>query len=530
MSADTVATTPSLARAPARARALGTAGALLILALFTWLAAEKQNLVTSDLGRHLANGALFLETGRALATNHYAYTAPDYPAPSHHWGAGVLFELVRRASGFTGLAIVHLAIQAAAVGLLGAFAWRRYGSLPALLSTFLALPLLTERTEIRPEALSALFLAASWWGLDVFRRTGSRRAVAALAILEIVWVNTHIFFVLGPALALAHAVPAPGRGAPGRRSWGVLFLLLAAACLVNPFTWRGALEPFTIFGEYGFAVAENEPLWRVQLRHPTWVNYLHFEALALAALAAVAAAWRISSPFARVQRLVLLGTAITGVVVLRALPLFGLVWIPVGSGLLAERLTNARRRRVAVGLAIVLFAAAPALGVRYYRPNPARAGIGLADGVQGAGAFLGRTQLSGPIFNNYDIGGYLIHHLFPRERVFVDNRPEAYPAAFFRDTYEPMLAEEERWREVDARYGFNAIVFHRHDRTTHGQPFLGRRLDDPAWAPVFVDAYVLILARRSARNREVIGRFELPRDLFRRVPNAGTPAAPAETN
>jgi len=52
--------------------------------------------------------------------------------------------------------------------------------------------------------------------------------------------------------------------------------------------------------------------------------------------------------------------------------------------------------------------------------------------------FFKENNLQGPIFNNYDIGGYLIFNLFPQEKVFVDNRPETYSSEFFQEDYIPM--------------------------------------------------------------------------------------------
>jgi hypothetical protein len=139
---------------------------------------------------------------------------------------------------------------------------------------------------------------------------------------------------------------------------------------------------------------------------------------------------------------------------------------------------------------------------------------GLAKDVEGSAGFFRSQGLQGPIFNNYDIGGYLIYYLFPRERLFVDNRPEAYPAEFFGKVYAPMQEDEKVWAEMDRKYGFQVIYFYRHDQTTWGQPFLIRRIDDPAWAPVFVDGYTIILAKRGGVNQKVIEKFELPRSIF----------------
>ena len=60
--------------------------------------------------------------------------------------------------------------------------------------------------------------------------------------------------------------------------------------------------------------------------------------------------------------------------------------------------------------------------------------------------FLRTEQLRGPIFNNFDVGGYLIYSLYPRERVYVDNRPEAYPATFFAEITFHSWWNDVQWR------------------------------------------------------------------------------------
>ena len=153
----------------------------------------------------------------------------------------------------------------------------------------------------------------------------------------------------------------------------------------------------------------------------------------------------------------------------------------------------------------------------YYHPNLQnfRNSFGLRPGVNRSAEFFKRNHLEGPIFNNYDIGGYLIYHLFPQERVFVDNRPEAYSVSFFKDIYVPMQEKEEVWKKMDERYRFNAIFFYRRDITPWAQPFLIQRIQDFAWAPVFVDDETIILLKRNAKNASLIERYELPGEIFR---------------
>jgi hypothetical protein len=156
------------------------------------------------------------------------------------------------------------------------------------------------------------------------------------------------------------------------------------------------------------------------------------------------------------------------------------------------------------GLALVLVL----LNVPYWRGQAAFTGIGVRPGNLAALDFYRAEGLRGPIFNNFDVGSYLIYGLYPAERVFVDNRPEAYPASFFQDQLVPMLRDEARWREANDRYRFN-VIFFAHQDAALGPEFLARRLRDPEWAPVFADDNLIILVRRNEQNGEVIERNEI---------------------
>jgi len=119
----------------------------------------------------------------------------------------------------------------------------------------------------------------------------------------------------------------------------------------------------------------------------------------------------------------------------------------------------------------------------------------LRPGENVAADFFKTNHLQGPIFNNFDIGSYLIIILYPQEKVFVDNRPEAYPASFFKNDYIPMQEDKQKFATEDAKYNFNAIFFSYRDFTPWSQEFLIRMVSDPAWAPVYADQYNIIFAQ-----------------------------------
>jgi hypothetical protein len=136
----------------------------------------------------------------------------------------------------------------------------------------------------------------------------------------------------------------------------------------------------------------------------------------------------------------------------------------------------------------------------------------LEEANSAAAEFLRKEKIQGPIFNNFDIAGYLVYYLYPEQRVFLDNRPEAYPVAFFTDVYFPMQSDEAKWAAISRHYGFNVIVFNYRERSARGEQFIIRRVLDPMWAPVYLDKDIIILAKRDGPNQPVIAKYELPKE------------------
>ncbi len=89
------------------------------------------------------------------------------------------------------------------------------------------------------------------------------------------------------------------------------------------------------------------------------------------------------------------------------------------------------------------------------------------------------------------------------------------PVDFFRNIYVPMQEDETVWEKMVGRYQFNVIYFFRRDMTPWAQPFLIRKIQDPSWAPIFVDDYTVILVKRNEHNARLVEQHELPRGLFR---------------
>jgi len=486
--------------------------------------AQKINLTTADLGRHIKNGDMIL-MGKwdNLYTNFYSYTHPDYPVFNHHWGSGVIFFLLEKAVGFWGLSLFYILLSLTVFLIFFRLSWQMAGFQISAITSFFLIPLIAERVEVRPEIFTYLFSGLFFWLLWQYRNGKVTFArLLLLPALEIIWVNTHIYFIVGFLLIAAFFLEKLFH-----RQWQaakeLAFILggAIAASLINPLGLRGTFLPFLIFSNYGYKIVENQSVWFLQRYGFPNPNLILFEIIFFFLIAFLMIVLiKNRSAFSWALAFIALLLSAMAWLMLRNFTLFGFFVLPIlaynAKNAVADSWMRQDKNQLLIWSSFLL---GVILLVAVYFPHislfSSKFGVGLMPGVNASAEFFKNQKLKGPILNNYDIGGYLIYQLFPDERVFVDNRPEAYPASFLKNDYIPLQENEEKFAEIDQKYNFNVIYFYRHDLTPWGQKFLIDRINDPNWAPVFVDDYAIISLKRNEQNKEIISRYEIPKELFK---------------
>ncbi len=520
----------------------------LMLGLFF---CQKIQFVTADLGRHIKNGEIFFREHKIPATNYYSFTEPEYPFINHHWGAGVVFYLIGKSFGFYGLSVFYTLILLIASGLMFRLACRLANFEWAYFFTVLTMPLLALRTEVRPEGFSYLFIAVLLNILFAVKDGKvSRKILWVLPVIELIWVNVHIFFIFGLFLTAVFCLDAWLTNLPRevRKQFLLVLVLSTATCFINPMGLKGFLEPFMIFRKYGYELVENQTVIFMCKRFPDDPIYPHFiGAFVVLVIGFILNLFKKRDKNLFLPFLVMVFSSAFGWKAIRGISLFGLLLIPFGAILFFQGVSSLKekqRRFIEKGV-LAIAVAVLVSGIiwknqyysAYYQTHPDMSipGLykekgwflktlrnlpqlpGLKPMSNASAEFFRQNHLQGPIFNNYDIGSYLIFHLFPQEKVFVDNRPEAYSVEFFKNIYIRMQEDEGVWKNLSEKYHINVIYFYRHDLTPWAQPFLIRRVQDPGWVPVFVDLYTIILLKNTAQNAPLIQKYALPLSMFQAI-------------
>lgn len=487
------------------------------------------NLTTADLGRHITNGELIVNgLTDVLNRNYYSYTEPDYDFTNHHWGTGIVFYYIHKQFGFNGFSIWYILMNLLALTfiVLGSTRSKERFAIP-ILAALSVVMMLGYRVEIRPEGFSYTLIAVYFFLFNKLRDDSGKIKwiTPTLLLLQVLWVNLHIFFFFGFVVAGAFLIDALINRKSELKNHTILLFGLVAVSFINPHLHVGVLAPLTIFNEYGYMVAENQTIFFMLDRFGN-AELTHFVVFGLLAvgliiLSIIKGIWK--ENFA--ELLLLLAFTGLSVVAVRGILLFALFFIPVATGLVnkyVDDLNFKTKHSVLKVLPIIGIAFCVLFTVLKGTYASARNGyrsIGLIDGINGCGEFMKANNIGGNIFNNYDIGSYLIYHLHEREKVFVDNRPEAYSVAFFDSIYKPMQEDDGIWNEKMEEYNLNVICFFRHDNTPWAQPFLIRRTQDPNWVPIYVDQATIILIRNRESNSRLIRQYGIDRSVFSGVPN-----------
>lgn len=516
---------------------------VLILAFYaTLLFSEIKLPVADDMARHVTNGKLILNGNfDVIYENVYSYTTPGHPFVNHHWFSGVIFYLLYSVLGWDGLTVLKTIVYLVAFALIFHAALRKANFWVVAVFSIPSILVLMERTSLRPEIFSYLFIALTIYLLFDLKEHPERKRIFWLIPLQLLWVNMHIFFSIGLMLVAAflfEQVVLNYRDFwrhPLVRKAGILLIAMFAVSFINP---HGATGVFYRYPpDFPAKIAENYSIIEYLTTKAPMSDlsvFLFTPLVTVLGASLLFGLWK-----RRVSIFLMLGsiaTAALGFVILRGIVFFGFffllamssIWTPTFIHLQRElyaRFPESRRVIAFISVALLI-----ALLMYLIVPFPEKKflahvdlGIGLAPRSLESATFFRENSLHGPIFNDSDSGSYLVYNFYPAERVFVDNLfADGYPPWIFNE-YFAILAGEDKWSEAMERYDFQTIFFYQYNGASGVRPFLSRRMRDPEWAFVYADPYNYILVRRSFENKGVIEKYHItPSNVSERLRHLST--------
>ncbi len=509
-------------------RALRIISIILLFAFFASLLIHSLNSINQDIGRHIKSGQIIWETKQVYKINLFSFTEPNNPFINHHWLSEVVFYGLANVIGLKGVILFKTAIILLALGLLLSSVYSKTDLWPLALSSIIGFLVFIERTDVRPEIFSYVFLA--FFLFAIFRAkyaqtldVANKKWLYALPFIQIFWTNMHIYFALGPILLLFFLIDRFFEKRESFKDTALVFIATSAATLLNPNFIKGALVPFNILRHYGYSIVENQNIFFLRDYEISLQSINIFQVSLIILLISFIIAFHNGRKKITFELLTASFMSILGVEMLRNFGIYALTFIPIVA-LNLSTLTFITTRRVVspqmsriskIGLiafsALMVFLIFNVVSNNVYGwlESPNRFGLSLPNGAEKGVDFIKQNRVEGPVFNNFDVGSFLIWKLYPEQKVFVDGRPEAYTVDFFEKVYKPMQESPELWKKYSEKYKINYIFFDYKDITPWAQKFLSTISRNPLWPIVYLDESTVIFLKRMPENQRLIDKFEI---------------------
>ncbi|WP_141211473.1 hypothetical protein [Rhodoferax sp. TH121] len=388
---------------------------------------------------------------------------------AHEWLSSLLFHVLLLSVGTENLPFIHAALGLLLFVFATSLGWvcSRGNWATSLFGGLLAVTVENYRHVLRPELIATLLLICYWIALEKLRQRIRPQYTFYIILIQVIWVNTHGSFILGPLLAgvyaagnhldsIRHSQAEVFR--PNRLSLvlaGIAFSSLGA-CLINPF--GDEMLRFVI----GFS---NDPTLSVLIGEwmPTfskrWVNERGWWIALIVWIACVVWICIHRQKLSAVDVLVfLLFTALA----------YKAIRFPVYLGIVAAYLLTRLQPEVwklphfqlaitkimaitSSILIILVVLYGNAYGVKPYSYGLYRLGPELE-------AALEDDSHHGNVLNSMELGAELIYRAHPRLRPTIDCRVDSYGMDYYRYTMS-LINSRELLQEFVKRYQVKYMLY-----------------------------------------------------------------------
>jgi tetratricopeptide (TPR) repeat protein len=485
-------------------------------------------LTDPDLWWHLKSGQYILENKVIPKTDVFSYTGFQNEWIDLHWFFQVTIYSLYKYIGANSVIFLQVLIITLVFSL---FFWLKYDKRSCLLSAIIFLVVIfvcEERFLVRPEMFTMLFIGIYLFILDRYKNS-NKDYLWFIPVLQVIWVNMHGLFVLGPVLILAYffgellAWKLRGFFSYGekniisdRRYLKLLLVtgLTVCVCFVNPYGYRGVVFPYELFQKISPAGdVFSKDIFEFQRPfsiHPASIDIqLYKVVLFLSLFSFLVAVRKIKLSIFFVYLLFLclsllarrninffvLVAGMATVDNLRDLSIkydiekkLSVLYIPLFLGLVLSSVSIVTDR------------------FYLYSNSIKRFGLGISDLIYSdkACAFIKESKLPGNILNDLGSGGYLIWQLFPEKKVFIDGRLEVYDYEFY-NLYNSLFFDYPLFKQAVEHYDIDYVVWNYNLPFMPGQ-FLDNIVKDIDWKLACIDNSFMVFLRNKPGNNKVINK------------------------
>jgi tetratricopeptide (TPR) repeat protein len=500
-----------------------------------------------DIWLHIKTGEWILQHKAVPKSDIFSFTIQGKPWIDHSWLFQIIVHLVYGKWADEGLILLETLIACLAFSFLFFSFYHRFKDFFILaIAVFFAIKACSVRYNIRPDLFSLLFFSVY---LFVLRLPLTRKSLYGLLFVQLLWVNMHGYFFLGPLLVSTLVFQEFMRRRLQKKlpwQWDEanfinpeqytklkrLLIGVSAINLFNPRFLNGALYPLWVFKDS--LLGKNKIFFSsiVELRSVFEKNFVgsgcYFSLMAFSAVALVlnhkklkfseALNWLIFTPFSFVIRNITYFIFVAAYIVcsnadaLRRLPAFFLVrrrkprWfkvtLPFLQGVIWLVFAVYLGFRVHKGLFASYF------DFRDYEFKSRLKGTLERDYPKQAVDFVLREKLPQRMFNDFNSGAYLIGRAFPERLVFVDGRTELYGEEFHKDLKKINYGDKKAVESTFKKYGITAALLS-YASTDPPKPLVEYLYADPEWKVVYLDDSALIFLKDTAENKPLIQKFQI---------------------
>lgn len=469
--------------------------------LFLGLAFEGlRPLADLDVWWHIRLGEVMVQTRSLVPSDVFSYTRFGTAWPWKDWGTALMLYGTHALSGLAGLIVLKAAMLVGTGALqLRMLRARAVPAVVAILTVAVCMSAASFRFTERGATVSLVVIAAVVWLID--RHRAGRSGLGWIVPLVVFNANIHRGVLLVPvilgalaAVEFAEAVVLR-RDRPWKRAAAVA-VGSGLALFVTPFGIRIITTTIALMGQHSPLITEWAPVEYELVRRLSPATLV---AIGFVGLGGLLGAIKRRDPWDAVLVVLALGLGFQSIRHLPYVALLGAGPAAMGWASVGTDVWNGRLAR--------LLALAPALGALLYalgRPLPPPGdALAPAHYPERGVAFLQAEGIQGPMFNEFGYGGFLLFHLWPEHRVYIDGRTDLVYTPHMVERYIASAMDPAVFAEEDAQWNFQVVI-------VDNSPMQGTfaHLDrNPDWALVHASRRALVYVKRRGVNDAIAERL-----------------------